>query len=80
MKLPAQTYGIAWKNAATVFPDSACRPGKRMTKLEVAGEDPYQVVSMYVEIDGKPCCLRMATRIDGEFMPDGYSRMRSCHL
>ena len=22
-----------------------------MTKLEVAGEDPYQVVSMYVEID-----------------------------
>lgn len=27
VKLPAQTYGIAWKNAATVFPDSACRPG-----------------------------------------------------
>ena len=47
---------------------------KRMTKLEVAGEDPYQVVSMYVEIDRKPCCLEMATRIDGEFMPDGYSR------
>ena len=47
---------------------------KRMTKLEVAGEDPYQVVSMYVEIDGKPCCLEMATRIDGEFMPDGYSK------
>ena len=48
--------------------------GKRMTKLEVAGEDPYQVVSMYVEIDGKPCCLEMATRIDGDFMPDGYSK------
>ena len=48
--------------------------GKRMTKLEIAGEDPYQVVSMYVEIDGKPCCLEMASRIDGEFMPDGYSR------
>ena len=47
---------------------------KRMTKLEVAGEDPYQVVSMYVEIDRKPCCLEMATRIDGEFMPDGYSK------
>ena len=47
---------------------------KRMTKLEVAGEDPYQVVSMYVEIDGKPCCLEMASRIDGDFMPDGYSR------
>ena len=47
---------------------------KRMTKLEVAGEDPYQVVSMYVEIDGKPCCLEMATRIDGDFMPDGYSK------
>lgn len=47
---------------------------KRMTKLEIAGEDPYQVVSMYVEIDGKPCCLEMATRIDGEFMPDGYSK------
>lgn len=47
---------------------------KRMTKLEVAGEEPYQVVSMYVEIDGKPCCLEMATRIDGEFMPDGYSK------
>ena len=46
---------------------------KRMTKLEVAGEDPYQVVSMYVEIDGKPCCLEMASRIDGDFMPDGYS-------
>lgn len=46
----------------------------RMTKLEVAGEDPYQVVSMYVEIDGKPCCLEMASRIDGDFMPDGYSK------
>ena len=48
--------------------------GKRMTKLEIAGEDPYQVVSMYVEIDRKPCCLEMASRIDGDFMPDGYSR------
>lgn len=47
---------------------------KRMTKLEIAGEDPYQVVSMYAEIDGKPCCLEMASRIDGDFMPDGYSR------
>lgn len=47
---------------------------KRMTKLEVAGEDPYQVVSMYVEIDGKSCCLEMASRIDGDFMPDGYSK------
>ena len=47
---------------------------KRMTKLEVAGDDPYQVVSMYVEIDGKPCCLEMASRIDGNFMPDGYSK------
>ena len=47
---------------------------KRMTKLEVAGDNPYQVVSMYVEIDGKPCCLEMASRIDGDFMPDGYSR------
>ena len=47
---------------------------KRMTKLEVAGDDPYQVVSMYVEIDGKPCCLEMASRIDGDYMPDGYSK------
>ena len=47
---------------------------KRMTKLEVAGDDPYQVVSMYVEIDGKPCCLERASRIDGDFMPDGYSK------
>ena len=47
---------------------------QRMTKLEVAGDDPYQVVSMYVEIDGKPCCLEMASRLDGDFMPDGYSR------
>ena len=47
---------------------------KRMTKLEVAGDDPYQVVSMYVEIDGKPCCLEMASRLDGDFMPDGYSK------
>lgn len=47
---------------------------KRMTKLEVAGDNPYQVVSMYVEIDGKPCCLEMASRIDGDFMPDGYSK------
>lgn len=47
---------------------------KRMTKLEVAGDAPYQVVSMYVEIDRKPCCLEMASRIDGDFMPDGYSK------
>ena len=37
-----QTYGIVWKNAATVFPDSAYEPGKRMTKTEVAGDDPYR--------------------------------------
>ena len=29
---------------------------------------------MYVEIDRKPCCPEMASRIDGDFMPDGYSR------
>ncbi len=29
-----------------------------MTKLEVAGDDPYQVVSMYVEIDGNPAVWR----------------------
>ena len=62
------------ENAATVFPELSMQTRKRMTKLEVAGDDPYQVVSMYVEIDGKPCCLEMASRIDGDFMPDGYSR------
>ncbi|MFR8312553.1 MAG: hypothetical protein ACLVBP_09525 [Ruminococcus sp.] len=62
------------KCTATVFSRLSMQTRKRMTKLEVAGEDPVSMVSMYVEIDRKPCCLEMASRIDGDFMPDGYSK------
>ena len=43
-------------------------------KIEFADKKAFLVVSRYVEIDGKPCCLEMASRLDGDFMPDGYSR------
>ena len=38
----------------------------RLTKLEFAGEDIYQVIAKYVEVDGRPCVLEMVTRLEDE--------------
>ena len=29
---------------------------------------------MYVEIEGKPCCLELVVKIDDTFVPQGYSK------
>ena len=43
-------------------------------KFEITERDIFQIVSMYVEIDGKPCCLEMVSKLDDSFIPEGYSR------
>lgn len=50
------------------------RTKERMMKFEITDSDIFQVVSMYVEIDGKPCCLEMVAKLDDSFIPQGYSR------
>ena len=47
---------------------------KRMTKLEVAGDDPYQVVSMYVEIDGKPYVMELINQMNADAVMDEDGR------
>ena len=43
-------------------------------KIEAADNEAFQIVSMYVEIEGKPCCLELVVRIDDTFVPQGYSK------
>ena len=50
------------------------RTKERMMKFEITERDIFQIVSMYVEIDGKPCCLEMVSKLDASFIPEGYSR------
>ena len=50
------------------------RTKERMMKFEITERDIFQIVSMYVEIDGKPCCLEMVLKLDASFIPEGYSR------
>lgn len=50
------------------------RTKERTMKFEITERDIFQIVSMYVEIDGKPCCLEMVSKLDDSFIPEGYSR------
>lgn len=50
------------------------RTKERMMKFEITERDIFQIVSMYVEIDGKPCCLEMVSKLDDSFIPEGYSK------
>ena len=59
------------------------RTKERMMKFEITERDIFQIVSMYVEIDGKPCCLEMVSKLDDSFIPEGYSReevLSSIHI
>lgn len=48
-------------------------------KLELLGQDFYQVISKYVEIDGKPYVMEMINRLDREILvdDDGKNRLLS---
>ncbi len=46
----------------------------KLTKFELAGDDLYHMVSMYVEMDGKPYALEMVARISDETLLDGYGK------
>ena len=53
----------------------AClRTKERMMKFEITDGELFQVISMYAEIDGRPCCLELVTRLEGSFIPQGYSK------
>ena len=47
------------------------------TKLEFQGDDIYQVISRYVEIDGKPYVMEMLKKLDEDTLIDavGYGKM-----
>ena len=53
---------------------TSLRTKERIMKFEVTGHDIFQVISMYVEIDGRPCSMEMVARLDDSFIPQGYSR------
>ena len=59
------------------------RTKERLMKFEVSEDEIYQVVAMYVEIDGRPCCMELVSKLDDSFIPQGYSReevMASIHV
>ena len=50
------------------------RTKERTIKFEITEHDIFQIVAMYVEIEGQPCCLEMVTKLDDSFIPEGYSK------
>ena len=47
--------------------------GQRV-KIEFLGEDIYQVISKYVEVDGRPCVVEMLEPLDEETLMDSAGR------
>ena len=47
---------------------------ERMLKFEVTNGEIHQVMSMYVELNGRPCCLELVNKLENTFVPQGYSR------
>ena len=52
-------------NPATV---NAFYEKKQLTRLELVGNDIYQIVAEYAEIDGKPCVIEMIKPLSGEHL------------
>lgn len=52
-------------NPATV---NAFYEKKQLTRLELVGNNIYQIVAEYVEIDGKPCVIEMIKPLSGEHL------------
>ena len=55
-------------NSAVVNPTTvnAFYEKKQLTRLELVGNEIYQIVAEYVEIDGKPCVIEMIKPLSGE--------------
>ena len=47
---------------------------QRMMKFEITENEVYQVTSMYVELEGRPCSLEMIVKLDDGLLPEGYTR------
>ncbi len=47
---------------------------QRMMKFETTENEVYQVTSMYVELEGRPCSLEMIVKLDDGLLPEGYTR------
>lgn len=57
-------------NSAVVNPTTvnAFYEKKQLTRLELVGNEIYQIVAEYVEIDGKPCVIEMIKPLSGEHL------------
>lgn len=55
-------------NSAVVNPTTANAfyEKKQLTRLELVGNEIYQIVAEYAEIDGKPCVIEMIKPLSGE--------------
>lgn len=47
---------------------------QRMMKFETTENEVYQITSMYVELEGRPCSLEMIVKLDDGLLPEGYTR------
>ena len=47
---------------------------QRMMKFETTENEVYQVTSMYVELEDRPCSLEMIVKLDDGLLPEGYTR------
>ena len=57
-------------NSAVVNPTTANAfyEKKQLTRLELVGNEIYQIVAEYAEIDGKPCVIEMIKPLSGEHL------------
>lgn len=69
-------YGFWKRDCVCKYCISRCVSPQRqkVTKFELADEELYHVVSMYVEVDGKPYALEMLARINDETMLEGSGK------
>ena len=50
------------------------RTKERTMKFETKENDIFQVIAMYTELEGRPCCLELILKLEDSFLPQGYTR------
>lgn len=78
VEVPCQCYEI-WKKKSpceNCISTKTFADGKQRTKLEFIDSKIYQVISRYIEIDGKPYVMELVSQLDENSLVDADGRNR----
>lgn len=78
VEVPCQCYEI-WKKKSpceNCISTKTFADGKQRTKLEFIDSKIYQVISRYIEIDGKPYVMELVSQLDENSLVDADGRKR----